>query len=85
MMYKIGSKVQFTYPNFSSDGIAGEGMPDYAEHSGQWVFLEREDPEAFTDGDGNPCRGFVVRADDGWKGVVWPGELRGTDHPRKQP
>lgn len=73
-MIKIGDKVQFTYPNFAQS-IDGEGYPEYAMHSGQIVTIASVDEAAFTDGDGNACRGFHVIADDGWEGTVWPGEL----------
>lgn len=82
MAYEVGSRMQFTYPSFAKGGIAGEGMQEYAKHSGQPVTVLKEDEEAFEDGDGNKCRGYLVQADDGWQGTVWPGELRETEHPR---
>lgn len=72
----IGTKKQLTYPNWTNDGIEKEGYLDYALHSGQIVTILEELPKAFEDADGNACRGYKVEAEDGWTGVVWPGELR---------
>lgn len=74
-MFEPGTKAMFTYPNFSGSGIDGEVMQEYAQHSGQIVTIVEEKPDAFQDGDGNDCRGYIVRAADGWQGTVWPGEL----------
>lgn len=81
-MYNNGDKVQFTYPNWASNGIAHEGLQEYAVHSGQIVTILREVPDAFEDGDGNKCRGYLIVADDNWQGTVWPGEIRSNEHPR---
>lgn len=81
--YIPNAKAQFTYPNFAVGGIDLEGMTEYATHSGQIVTVLREDAEAFEDGDGNKCRGYIIQADDGWQGTVWPGELRpAVEHKR---
>lgn len=78
----VKRKMQFTYPNYSASGIQHEGMPDYAAHSGQIVEVLEELSDAFRDGEDNACRGYRVKAKDGWEGVVWPGELRETAHDR---
>jgi hypothetical protein len=71
----INTNRRFTYPNFASKGIENEGLPEYAKRSGQIVRVVEEVPNAFEDGDGNQCRGYRIQADDGWTGLVWPGEL----------
>jgi hypothetical protein len=64
----IGTKRVFNYPQeFTS-------LPDYSEHRGATVFVERElTPEEYDKMNGE--RMFQVSTVDGWRGQAWETEL----------
>lgn len=72
MTIEPGKRYVFNYPNEFTT------LPDYTAHSGQQVMViaeaSREDYDSWREEEGGELM-FEVRADDGWCGFAYAGEL----------